>query len=135
MVGGIIVDKLAHRIQLFSHSHILRSWAGAEWSPSSRRATIGCPRALIASPVAMRTAFYQPLRIGCPRADQQIAAQKRGVDPGGVVMIHGIRKGLGWLGPWQRKLDWPRGCVAVTDREIEDVWAVVPDGTPVFIRP
>jgi L,D-peptidoglycan transpeptidase YkuD (ErfK/YbiS/YcfS/YnhG family) len=31
--------------------------------------------------------------------------------------------------------DWTEGCIAVSDREIEEIWASVPDGTPIEIRP
>ena len=61
-------------------------------------------------------------------------ARKLGVDPGGDIMIHGIQNGLGWLGPLHRSLDWTDGCIAVTDAEIDEIYAAVPDGTPVEIR-
>jgi murein L,D-transpeptidase YafK len=50
-------------------------------------------------------------------------------------MIHGIHNGLGWLGSLQRRMDWTKGCIAVTDPEIEEIWRAVPDGTPIVIRP
>jgi len=31
--------------------------------------------------------------------------------------------------------DWTLGCVAVTDDEIDEIWKLVPVGTPVEIRP
>jgi lipoprotein-anchoring transpeptidase ErfK/SrfK len=31
--------------------------------------------------------------------------------------------------------DWTLGCVAVTNEEIEEVWKLVPVGTPVEVRP
>jgi L,D-peptidoglycan transpeptidase YkuD (ErfK/YbiS/YcfS/YnhG family) len=31
--------------------------------------------------------------------------------------------------------DWTLGCVAVTDAEIDEIWRLVPVGTPVEIRP
>ena len=49
-------------------------------------------------------------------------------------MIHGLRNGLGWFGRLHRLVDWTAGCIAVTDPEIEEIWRVVPDGTPVEIR-
>jgi murein L,D-transpeptidase YafK len=58
-----------------------------------------------------------------------------GVDPGGDIMIHGIRNGLGWLGSAHRSMDWTDGCIAVTDSEIEEIWELVGDGTTVEIRP
>jgi L,D-peptidoglycan transpeptidase YkuD (ErfK/YbiS/YcfS/YnhG family) len=42
---------------------------------------------------------------------------------------------MGWLGAAQRFYDWTQGCVAVTDAEIEEIWKLVPLGTPVEIRP
>jgi L,D-peptidoglycan transpeptidase YkuD (ErfK/YbiS/YcfS/YnhG family) len=34
-----------------------------------------------------------------------------------------------------REVDWTQGCVAVTNDEIERIWALVPDGARVEIRP
>ena len=54
-----------------------------------------------------------------------------GLRPGGDIMIHG-------LGPLGRKLnrpDWTAGCIAVTDEEIEEIFAMINPGVPVFIYP
>jgi murein L,D-transpeptidase YafK len=58
-----------------------------------------------------------------------------GVSPGGAVMIHGLPNNMGWLGPSHRLYDWTLGCIAVTDAEIDEIWKMVPIGTPVEIRP
>jgi murein L,D-transpeptidase YafK len=50
-------------------------------------------------------------------------------------MIHGLPNGMGWLGRLHRQTDWTRGCMAMTNAEIEELWRVVPDGTPIRIRP
>jgi murein L,D-transpeptidase YafK len=50
-------------------------------------------------------------------------------------MVHGIRNGLGVVGRLHRLTDWTNGCIAVTNSEIEEIWRVVPDGTPIEIRP
>ena len=81
------------------------------------------------------SAFYRALRIGYPTPDQVRSAQARGIDPGGDIMIHGIRNGLGWVGALQHEVDWTKGCVAVTDPEMDEIWRAVPDGTRVEIRP
>ena len=62
-------------------------------------------------------------------------ARKLGVDPGGDIMIHGVTNGLGWLGSMHRVIDWTDGCIAVTDAEMDEIWSLVPDGTPIEIRP
>ena len=35
----------------------------------------------------------------------------------------------------KQKADWTAGCIAVSDAEIEDVYAMIPDGTPILITP
>jgi murein L,D-transpeptidase YafK len=49
-------------------------------------------------------------------------------------MIHGIKNGLGFLGRFHSALDWTDGCIAVTDRDIDEIWRVVPNGTPIQIE-
>jgi murein L,D-transpeptidase YafK len=34
-----------------------------------------------------------------------------------------------------RRTDWTVGCVAVTDREIREIWSLVPTGARIVIRP
>jgi murein L,D-transpeptidase YafK len=50
-------------------------------------------------------------------------------------MIHGLPNGLGWIGSTHRFYDWTQGCIALTDSEMDEVWNLVPVGTPVDIRP
>jgi Uncharacterized protein conserved in bacteria len=78
--------------------------------------------------------FHRALHISYPNADDRSRALSAGVNPGGQIMIHGIQNGLGWLGSLQRKMDWTDGCIAVTDNEIEEIWDMIPIGTPIEIR-
>ncbi|MEW6444287.1 MAG: L,D-transpeptidase family protein [bacterium] len=80
------------------------------------------------------SSFHRALHISYPNAADRAQAGARGVDPGGLIMIHGIRNGLGIIGRWHRLIDWTNGCIALTNAEIEQVWDAVPDGTPVEIR-
>ena len=75
------------------------------------------------------------LHISYPDADDSAAAAARGESPGGAIMIHGMLNGWGWLGGLHRRWDWTNGCIAVTDAEAEDIYAMVPDGTPILITP
>lgn len=79
--------------------------------------------------------FHLALSISYPNEEDRERAAAKGVSPGGDIMIHGIRNGLGWLGPVHRLLDWTDGCIAVTNSEIEEIWKLVEVGTPVEITP
>lgn len=79
--------------------------------------------------------YHKALHISYPNADDRRRAARLGVRPGGAVMIHGLPNGKGFIGPAHRLYDWTLGCVAVTDAEIDEIWNLVPVGTPVEIRP
>jgi murein L,D-transpeptidase YafK len=79
--------------------------------------------------------YHKALHVSFPNAEDRKRAAQLGVPPGGAIMIHGLPNGMGWLGAGHRLLDWTLGCVAVTDEEIDEIWDLVPLGTPVDIRP
>lgn len=79
--------------------------------------------------------FYRALRISYPSDDDVARARQVGCDPGGDIMIHGLRPDAPDNLSKHPYTDWTLGCVAVTNEEIEQIWALVPDGTPVEIRP
>lgn len=81
------------------------------------------------------SAYHLALHISYPDARDVESARNKGRNPGGAIMIHGMRKGLGWIGKLQRLVDWTAGCIAVTDEEVEEIWRVTPDGIPIEIRP
>ncbi len=50
-------------------------------------------------------------------------------------MIHGMKNGLSALGEFQSEVDWTKGCIAVADDEIEEIFKLVPMHTVVEIKP
>ena len=82
-----------------------------------------------------QSSYHRSLRISYPNAADTERARRAGFSAGGDIMIHGLPNGLGKLGADHRKSDWTEGCIAVTDKEIEEIWRMVPDGTPIRIEP
>jgi len=81
------------------------------------------------------SAFHRALHISYPDAVDTARAAEAGVAPGGDIMIHGLPNGFSAAGLTHRLHDWTAGCIAVTDSEIDEIWASVSDGTPIEIRP
>lgn len=79
--------------------------------------------------------FYLALRLSYPNAEDRAKAAALGCDPGGDIMIHGLPNGRGHIGSAHRLDDWTEGCVAVTNEEMDRLWARVSVGTRVEIRP
>jgi murein L,D-transpeptidase YafK len=81
-----------------------------------------------------RSSFYRSLHVSYPDSADAARARAAGQDPGGMIMVHGIPNGLGWIGRLHRMADWTDGCIAVANWEMDEIWRAVPDGTPIDIR-
>jgi murein L,D-transpeptidase YafK len=79
--------------------------------------------------------YHLALHISYPEQRDVDRAAPHNRSAGSDIMIHGLRNGDGWIGAFHRQSDWTAGCIAVTDFEIEEIYRVVPDGTPIEIRP
>ena len=74
------------------------------------------------------------LHISYPNAQDRAQAEAAGVSPGGNIMIHALPNGWGALARLHRAWDWTNGCIAVTNAEMDFIWAHVPNGTPIVIE-
>ena len=79
--------------------------------------------------------FYKSIHISYPNEQDRENAMKRGVSPGGDIMIHGMPNGWGWAWPALQMFSWTAGCIALRDNDMDEVWAAVDVGTPIEIRP
>ena len=79
--------------------------------------------------------FYKSIHISYPSPEDREAAEAWGLNPGGSIMIHGLPNDAGDLAFAFTGLDWTNGCIAVTNEEIDEIWELVDDGTPIRILP
>jgi murein L,D-transpeptidase YafK len=79
--------------------------------------------------------FHRSIHVSYPNPRDIENARELGVEPGGQIMIHGQPNGWRWLGPFSQFVDWTDGCIALTDNNMDKVWAAVDPGTPIHIKP
>lgn len=77
-----------------------------------------------------RSKYHLALHISYPNPADLDRARAQAVDPGGDIMIHGLKPGVD-----HPAADWTQGCIAVTNAEMDEIWGLVADGTPVEILP
>lgn len=82
-----------------------------------------------------RSRFHRALQISYPDWRDRDRAEALGVHPGGNIMIHGLP--LNWTARQLNhpEMDWTQGCIGVTNREMDEIWSLVDDGTTIDIRP
>lgn len=79
--------------------------------------------------------FYKSIHISYPSPQDREAARSWGLSPGGSIMIHGLPNDAADMAFAFRGLDWTDGCIAVTNEEMDEIWQLVADGTPIRILP
>lgn len=136
----ILIEKNARRLTLFAKGKTLKSYpvalGGNPNGPKQRQGDNKTPEGLYRIESRNRNSnFHLSLRISYPNEQDKKRAKELGVSPGGDIMIHGIKNGLAWVGNMHAEVDWTKGCIAVTDQEIEEIERLVPNGTTVEIRP
>jgi murein L,D-transpeptidase YafK len=137
----VVVRKGARRLALYSGEELIREYSislgGEPLGHKQREGDGRTPegRYLLDYRNA-NSSFHRSLHISYPSPTDTAAARSRGESPGGLIMVHGMKKnGLRFLGRAHTLVDWTDGCIAVTNREIEEIWRVVPDGTPIILEP
>lgn len=81
------------------------------------------------------SAFYKAIHISYPNAADMRRARTMGVEPGGMIMIHGHKSGFDWLSRLKEPYHWTDGCIAVSNSAMDAIWEAVTVGTPIIIRP
>jgi murein L,D-transpeptidase YafK len=79
--------------------------------------------------------FYRAIHISYPRPGEPVHATRWGVSPGGQIMLHGLPNGMSAERIGHPRRDWTEGCIALTNEEIDEIWARVDDGTTIIIYP
>ena len=77
-----------------------------------------------------KSSCYKNLGVSYPNASDRANNYT-----GGLIKIHGLKNGFGWVGKFHRFYDWTDGCMAVTNQEMEELYRHVPVGTPLIIYP
>ena len=137
----VVVKKHAHELILYDRGQVLRTYRislgygglGPKRREGDGRTPEGLYRIDGRNPDSL---YHLALHISYPSARDVAAAHARGQNPGGEIMIHGVpNDASGVIAKAYNRIDWTAGCISVSDRAIEEIWRLVPDGTPVDILP
>lgn len=135
-VTKIVVNKSSRKMWLLSGEKVLKRYdVDLGFAPRGHKAYEGDGRTPEGSYFINRrnpnSAFHLSLGMSYPNAKDIAYARSIGKDPGGEIFIHG--------GPVLRgdrnKPDWTAGCISVSNKEIEVIYAMVKNGTRIDVLP
>jgi murein L,D-transpeptidase YafK len=137
---SLVLEKSRRQLNVYYHGTVVRTYYVALGrNPVGDKERIGDNR----TPEGLfyiqgrnpNSRYHLSLRISYPDERHRERAARLGVEPGGDIMIHGLPDEQASLGPAHRDFDWTNGCIAVTNQEIEELYRVIRDGTPIQIKP
>lgn len=136
----ILIEKRQRRLMLISKGEVLKTYkialGGNPTGPKERQGDNKTPEGTYFIDSRNKDSNYHlSLHISYPNERDKKRANELGVSPGGNIMIHGIKNDLSWVGDFHSESDWTKGCIAVTDQEIEEIGKLAQNGTIVEIRP
>ncbi len=134
-VTRVIIDKSARKMYLMHHQKTLKGYdIGLGFAPQGHKQFEGDGRTPEGQYVIDRrnpnSEFHLSVGISYPNHQDRAYASTQGKTPGGDIFIHGKPKKYE-----DAPRDWTAGCIAVSNREIERIYAMVRDGTPITIYP
>ncbi|MDH3265080.1 MAG: L,D-transpeptidase family protein [Paracoccaceae bacterium] len=135
-VTRVVVMKSERRMYLIHYGQVLKAYeVDLGFSPAGSKEAEGDGRTPEGRYVIDRrnpnSDFHLSLGISYPNEFDLERASSMGLSPGGDIFIHGgPRRGTDRRGP-----DWTAGCISVSNREIEHIYAMVKEGTPIDIYP
>lgn len=131
----VVVDKSSRQMHLIRGSAVIRTYRVALGpNPRGHKSQQGDGRTPEGSYtldyINENSAYHRSMHVSYPNAEDTRQAKARGVDPGGLIMIHGQPNG----DPLPRWGDWTLGCIAITNAEMDEFLSLVGVGTPIHLE-
>ncbi len=140
MADRVVVDKSARQLLLLQGDAVLRSYDIAlGLAPKGHKQREGDFRTpegdYFLTRRLIESDFFMAIEVSYPNETDAARAQKRGVRPGGLIMIHGQpvepKKSAGYYA----KFDWTDGCIAVSNEAMVEIWQRTRVNTPITVLP
>jgi murein L,D-transpeptidase YafK len=133
--NAVIVNKSERKLRLLRDGAVIATFpVGLGSNPQGDKIQEGDGRTPEGTYVLdgrnLQSHYHLSIHISYPNDADWAQAAARGVSPGGDIFIHGTP----WL-DYVAGVDWTNGCIAVSNADMDAIWAIVPDGTPITILP
>jgi murein L,D-transpeptidase YafK len=135
----MLVDKSKRRMMIYNNGELLKSYrisigkspVGAKEFQGDKKTPEGI---YIIDSKNPNSGYHKNLGISYPNKKNIENARKQGKLPGGDIKIHGYQNGLA-LGNLNIKYSWTFGCIALTNKDIDELYEIIKIGTIIEIVP
>lgn len=139
-VDLVLVNKSERKMYLMEGEHILKEYRVAfGQNPKGHKEKEGdekTPEGIYQLDfINEKSNFYRSMHINYPNQADRERAEKGGYSPGGAIMVHGQKKGFGWISTFTQYFNWTDGCIALKNSEMDEFLDLVSINTNIEIIP
>lgn len=138
----VVVKKSERKLELHSRGRPVREYRVAlGGSPVGHKYREGDERTPVGEYVLNwrkpNSNFYKAIHISYPNEQDRLNSRRLGYNPGGNILLHGLPNYIqsDSMRRQYANRDWTKGCIAVQNHEMDEIWELVPEGTPIRILP
>ncbi|NOZ91132.1 MAG: L,D-transpeptidase family protein [Epsilonproteobacteria bacterium] len=143
MADKVIIKKSTHMLYLSANGRIYKKYHISlglnPIGPKTFEGDMRTPEGVYVLDWRQNSKLYnKSIHISYPNKNDIAKAKELNLSAGGMIMIHGTPSNwsLSPFGDWlPMLLDWTEGCIAMSNEDIEEVWDMTRDGTPIYILP
>lgn len=141
-IDQVVVKKSQRKLELISRGRVVRQYrvalggspVGHKYREGDERTPVGAYFLNWRKP---NSNFYKAIHISYPNDQDRLTSRRLGYNPGGNIMLHGLPNYIRSESMRRQytNRDWTKGCIAVQNHEMDEIWRLVQDGTPIRILP
>lgn len=139
-IDKVVVEKATHTLTLYAQGKVVKTYRvaigvgapGQKVSAGDDRTPEGT---YIIDAKTTASEFHRSLHISYPNESDRRRARDAGKQLSNLIAIHGTPDWIQRMQEVGKHPDWTAGCIAVRNAELDELYALVPTGTPVEIKP
>lgn len=139
-VDHIVVKKGDRKMFLFNEGRLVKSYPislgdnpiGHKVQVGDERTPEGRYNLTYKNP---ESRFYRSIHVDYPNVEDRKRAKDLGVHPGGQIKIHGLPNRQDFPTDVYLDMNWTDGCIAVSNKHMDELWSSVKFNTPIEILP
>ena len=137
---SILVVKSEHRLYLMHEGAPVRSYSVAlglsPVGPKRQEFDFRTPEGhYVIDARRPNSRYFRALHVSYPNNEDRKQAAERHVSAGRDIMIHGLPNVMQKPLEYYQTRDWTNGCIALSNEDLLELWALVHDRIPIEIRP
>lgn len=138
-IDAIIVFKSKRELQIFFQKKLIKTYKVALGAnPIGHKHFEGdekTPEGSYSIYKLKTSIAYKSLHINYPKPKDENYAKIHSKKPGGDICIHGIKNGFSFVHKFHRFYNWTDGCIALNNKEMDEIYSSVNSKTSVIIKP